>query len=324
VVLQQVVKLLQVTEAKGATQAEAAAAAAKAQALMFTYNLTQADVSKGARGKVTVEQGSFGMQSDTWRGHHYWQEELLAGICRFNFCMVLEYEYAYNPKVGRYVISTVQVVGTPANIRATEYLYAYLYRQIHQLAVKTRRDTWKAARARLTERHGEAAAATYTWGELGVPSTVVWERSFGDGATAEVVDRLRIQRMASEQEVGPEAGAMVLTLDREVEEAWYLRKFGMTKAAHEAKQKADEAHWAKAAKMRAAHQADLEAQYEAGTLPRPKARKPRKERYRSPRTEAYHYAAEELGHEHGRQIAIRPGMDGDSGPAGPAPQLGGK
>jgi hypothetical protein len=301
-VLQQVVKLLQVTEAKGATQAEAAAAASKAQALMFTYNLTTADVSKGERGKVNVTQGSFGMQTDSWRGSHYWQQELLQGVCKYNFAMVLDYNWEYNPKVGRHVVDRVEVIGTPANIQATEYLYAYLYRQIHQLAVRTRRDAWKAAKARHGVGAGQNATENgWTWGELGIPSTVVWERSFG--------------------EVGPEAGALVLTLDREVEEAWYERKYGMSKAAY----KAQEAKEAKAWEHRraATKAADdlLEAQYAAGTLKRPRARK---ERVYRTRPQAWHYDAEDQGREAGRKIAINPGMDGSTDAAVPAPQLGDK
>lgn len=336
-VLQQVVALLNKTVERGATPAEAAAAAAKAQGLMFAYNLTTADVDKSKRGTLRIQEGSFGLRTDTWQGEHEWQQYLLRAVCRYNFTMVLSSKEEWNPKAvagrGAWVTSHVTVLGTPENIAITEYLYAYLYRQVVELAKQARKQALAAAKERHLAAYGHLENPDgYTWradhfrpSDYGLVSDVPWLRSFGDGAVEEIAEKLRLQRLGDEQQARPEDGALIVTIQREVEEEWYQRKYGKSKAAYtaeqEAKRKRYEEEAKAAAERRAAQHAEDERLITAGLMKRPKAPKvPRYRSYSSGPREVTSWEAQEAGRKAGREIAIREGVNTTEAPA--RPELG--
>ena len=307
-VLEQVVKLLSKTVANGATADEAASAAAKAQSLMFAYNLTSADVAQRTeRGVVRITESSFGLGSDSWRGEHYWQRELLRLVCKYNFTMVLDYKRTWNPKARAFVISSATVIGAKDNLLATEYVYAYLLREIQQRARKTRRDAIKRELAELTTT--QQIIYKNSSSALGVPGSVVWERSFGEGAVSELEVKLRNQRLSDEANVTAEQGVLIVTLDREVEEEWYKRRYGKSKAQVIAEREETERKIQAGAAARQSAEKAAEASSSvtnAGRVRKPP--KPVKPRYSR---ELYDSRAEEAGRAAGKDISINAPIEGE-------------
>lgn len=313
-VLEQVVKLLSKTVANGATPEEAAAAASKAQSLMFAYNLSTADVTERTkRGQIRITESAMPMGgADNWRGQHYWQRQLLDSVCKYNFTMVLDRVVEWNPKARQYVYGAAKIIGTPVNLQATEYLYAYLLREISRRAMATRREALNAGLAEIEQARGRALTAREraeyraAHAQLDVPSSQIWERSFGDGAVGVITEKLRNQRLADESGVTAADAKLVVTLDREVEEEWYRRKYGKSKAEHEADVKRE------VERIRAetvAASADKAA--ETSGVVRRSTRKAKTRRYSSPRQERYDYRAEELGRAAAKELALRPAVEGD-------------
>ena len=94
---------------------EAAAAAARIQRLLFTYNLTMADVPE--KGEEFVDEG-FHVEGDPRASHQRWKSWLLGVVARANFCRGINRHRAWE--------DNAHVVGRPANVRVVIETYKYL------------------------------------------------------------------------------------------------------------------------------------------------------------------------------------------------------
>lgn len=125
-VIEKIIKLTNLANNSAATPDEAAAAASRAQALMFKYNLDMAQVETAQVGmditKDWFDMGAHGANRFTITFHR----ELMHTIARNNFC-----KYLQSTGSNRIVL-----VGKPHDIEMAKYLYGYLSREIIQLAAK--------------------------------------------------------------------------------------------------------------------------------------------------------------------------------------------
>ena len=136
-ILTKIKKLQAMTTERGATPEEAASAAAKAQSLLFEYNLSQSDVDTREQagpdpyGKVdTILEGAN-------RNTVQWRRSLLYVIAKHNFCTAVTLPNT----------TKMSVVGKRSNVETVLYLNAVLVREIERLAID-------AARTVLSNRAG--------------------------------------------------------------------------------------------------------------------------------------------------------------------------
>lgn len=156
------IKKLQALAAKNSNQHEAAAAAAKAQALLFEHNLTAADVETNE----PAPHDPYGRVEHTMAGANrttvQWRRSLLNVLAMENFCKAVTI-----PNTTR-----MQLIGKRSNVETVLYLNSVLVREIERLAIE-------AARSVLSDR------SAYTV-------------SFCRGAVATIWERLKEQRRQSE------------------------------------------------------------------------------------------------------------------------------
>jgi Protein of unknown function (DUF2786) len=226
-IVERIRKLLRLAEDAGATEAEAAAALERANALLIRHNL-----SMDAIAVSTGEQPAVGERHIPagWAGS--WRGSLLGILARHNLC---------TPFISRHGKSdTVIVVGRPANVEATHAMYDWIADQLERLAA----DEWLVVNR--TQRENRLSGKAWcpqcedwahdTYRELGklhcsdcdtrVLSTrpVVhgfsWKTAFYRGAVSRIFSRLQDQRKASQAETPVTA----LMLRTEQENADWIRK----------------------------------------------------------------------------------------------------
>ena len=131
-ILIRIQKLLNMTEARGATPEEAATAAAKAQALLFEHNLTMAQV-ESVQGKPIgedIDKHIYDMvhgkdQSMAWR------KVLLHIVTRYNFCRCIASVDGLDRRTA--------IIGKKSNVDVAIYIYENTQRQIHDMAKEYQR-----------------------------------------------------------------------------------------------------------------------------------------------------------------------------------------
>lgn len=180
----------------GATPEEAAAFAAKAQELMFKYNLST-DTIQSANDDERKPSDDYGMHlfKPDKIGMYIWWRDLMTGIINANFCYQL-----FQTRNGKYVASTI--IGQPHNVEFSKYLYEYLRGEIYRMA----QQAWEEKKRKCAERF---EPLPHSWG---------FHSSFCRGAVSMVVDRLREQKRASQRE-SESTMALVVRKDKEMEEA---------------------------------------------------------------------------------------------------------
>lgn len=126
-------KLLALSKDGGATEAEAALAAEKAQELMTEHNLSMATVE--AAGGDSGEGGVRVKDGLNHRQVYNWQKQLMAHVAELNFChCMLRYEQRngyYNPTK---VFNGYQLIGRAANVASTRVMFEYLLQTINRVA----------------------------------------------------------------------------------------------------------------------------------------------------------------------------------------------
>lgn len=156
------IKKLQALAAKNSNQHEAAAAAAKAQALIFEHNLSAADVET----HETAPHDPYGKVEHTLDGANrttvQWRRSLLYVLAKANFCTA----------VTQSGTTKMQLIGKRSNVETVLYLNSVLVREIERLAIE-------AARSVLSSRSAYMV-------------------SFCRGAVATIYSRLEAQRKESE------------------------------------------------------------------------------------------------------------------------------
>lgn len=140
-VLEKVKKLLRLADiSRGATPAEAATAAAKAQALLLEHNLCIEDVGDLHKDEKPEEIGREIFGLDATYQTATWHSRLMYRIARPLLCRSVYY----------LAEQRVSLIGKPSNVAVVKYLYGYLYRQIEAMAVEYQ-DNW---RKKTRERDG--------------------------------------------------------------------------------------------------------------------------------------------------------------------------
>jgi len=171
-------KLLRLSKDGGATEAEAALAAEKAQEIMAEYNLTMAEIED--RGDSTGDDGKREQQSHQ-AGLYQWQRDLIAVLGETNYCIVSitkEWREGKHKKIKR-MRNTFKVLGRAANVAAVTVTFDYLVTTMARLC--------KEAEGRDGSRN--------------------WDHSFSVGATERLIERIadRHRQILEEQKRQAEA-----------------------------------------------------------------------------------------------------------------------
>lgn len=180
------IKKLQALATNNSNVAEAAAAAAKAQALMFEHNITAAEVDT-AVAPETYEKIEHTLDAN--RNTIGWKASLLYVIARNNFCRA----------VGHGGTTRMSLVGKRSNVEGVLYLYAICEREIERLATAE-------TKAQLVDK-------------------AVFKRSFCRGAVATIGERLKAQRQANETQANTAQTTALVLRNVELEVATQLKKF---------------------------------------------------------------------------------------------------
>ena len=123
-ILSRIKKLLALTEDRGATPEEAAAAAAKAQSLLFEHNLSMASVDSHEIGAKVESIENIDVNMDANARTITWKRSLLFIVAKCNFC-----KGVYKPG------STIMhVIGKPSNVEIVQYMAEHIGREIERLA----------------------------------------------------------------------------------------------------------------------------------------------------------------------------------------------
>jgi hypothetical protein len=175
---------------------EAAAATAAIQRLLFTHNLTMADVPN--KGDEYIEQ-RFDV-ADLNAKAQRWKRDLLQVVAEANFCRI-----AWFRRSEFWKASDAVVVGREANVAVFLGLYEYLETE----AKRQCRAAFKAA-----------AAGWYA-------DRAFFNQSFYCGFVETIHDRLQAQRKESTAEAGERGTALVVQAKRELDDA-FARFFPIT------------------------------------------------------------------------------------------------
>lgn len=133
-IIEQVKKLLALADTtRGATIEEAAAAAAKAQALLFKHNLTLAQVQEDVQ-----EGDDYRLDTMDLGARSEWRRILFNEIAVLNFCRTIVLTGT----------SWSNVIGKPHNIEIVQYLYRYLSREVWSCWTSRKKQFRKKSRAR--------------------------------------------------------------------------------------------------------------------------------------------------------------------------------
>lgn len=167
---------------KSSNEHEAALAAARMQELLFKHNLDMSAIE-------TKEEESDYLRSDYQTGRDTWRQVLMNVICVNNFCQAVKLREK----------GEVAIVGKPHNVEVVQFMYEYLNREL----------------VRLADRGWERQQVMDIYEDGQKHSSRRWKNSFYWGANNIIAQRLKAQRRQDE-EVSPEAGALVLVTGREL------------------------------------------------------------------------------------------------------------
>ena len=170
-ILSRIRKLQSLTTDRGATPEEAAAAAAKAQALLFEHNLTASEIDTHETAPDPYGRVEHELERAT-RTTVQWRRSLLYSLAVHNFCTAVTL-----PNTTR-----MSVIGKRSNVETVLYLNQCVSRQIESLAQQA-------------SRHLLSGRAAY-------------EVNFCRGAVMTVYQRLKTQREESERAATSMSGAM--------------------------------------------------------------------------------------------------------------------
>jgi acetylornithine deacetylase/succinyl-diaminopimelate desuccinylase-like protein len=165
-ILSRIKKLLNLTEARGATPDEAANAAAKVQDLLFQHNLSMASVAAHSIDKPTDGITETAHKVQGAKNSMRWRQVLYGSIARHNFCKIL--------LMGS---DRIAIFGKPSNTEVVQYMGEYIGNEIHKMARKAMLDEQK--------RTGQ----TVSW---------PYYTAFAQGAVSTISQRLADQQKKNE------------------------------------------------------------------------------------------------------------------------------
>lgn len=190
-IVERIQKLLALSQSSN--EHEAAAALAKAQALLAEHNLSMAEVQVRAGVASSYIKSLYNLGS-----HDNWRRMLLHQIAKQNFCSVV--------LVGS---TSVSMIGETVNIQAVQAMYAFIVPQLEQYAHTSYRAYQRAG--------GFVAART-------------WKNNFFLGAVDAIKQRLEEERRAFEA-ASNACRSLVVVKDRDLREAVQSRRSGGTPAS---------------------------------------------------------------------------------------------
>lgn len=137
-ILRKIQALLNKTVENGATEAEASAAAAKAQDLLMQYNLSAEDAARSAAEKETTNKVGDHTMKVKWihQGQHDWMLPLGKAIAQATTTKLL-----FMSAKGRDSWGYIWI-GTEVNRKVAEELFAWITGQMYALAVASRADAY--------------------------------------------------------------------------------------------------------------------------------------------------------------------------------------
>lgn len=136
-ILEKIKKLLRLSDVKrGATPAEAATAAAKAQALLLEHNLVMEDIGDLEEHLKDDKIGSECVDLEATYQTSRWHACLMNRISKPLFCRAI-YIAAKAGKAGK-----MMLFGKKSNVEVVKYFYSYLHQVIDQMALE-HREGWK-------------------------------------------------------------------------------------------------------------------------------------------------------------------------------------
>lgn len=222
---------------------EAAAAVAKAQALMESYGLimeqitgrkaNQSDVTEGTAFDI-FERG----KTDAWR------EQVLAEVARtsgvkairgYRSAKVESKHAKYGERYATYV--TAYLIGLPQDVEMAATAYAFLTGEITRLAQA-------ASDAHIVQIRANAKAEGISFHQA--ESDYVWrtgthplkaKASFTKGAAVGVIEMLRDEEHKRRGMATEAANALVVNRDAIVRDYWYQKQFGKTYDEYQAEMK---------------------------------------------------------------------------------------
>jgi hypothetical protein len=173
---------------------EAAAAAGRAQALLFANKLSMAEIEVNG-GKPAEAVGQLNLDA-RGKAHIKWKASLMSAVGRGCYCKVIQSVGLRNDK-GE-TICRLMIIGKPSDAQTVQYLYTYLVSEIERLC------------------------ASLCWG-MGA----TYENSFRLGAVAAIYQRFTEQRTEQERANAPvgSALAVIKNSDNEIK-AFVAEKFG--------------------------------------------------------------------------------------------------
>lgn len=136
-ILEKIKKLMRLADIKrGATPAEAATAAAKAQSLLLEHNLVMEDIGDLESHLEDEKIGASVVDLEATYQTSRWHARLMHRISRPLFCRAV-YHPAKAGKAGK-----MTLVGKKSNVEVVKYFYSYLYTTIDAMALEYREE-WK-------------------------------------------------------------------------------------------------------------------------------------------------------------------------------------
>ena len=176
------IKKLQALAGNNPSEAEAQAAAAKVQALLFEHNLELRDVEgytlQGNEEAYEKMEHHLDANSLTMK----WKSVLYHGVARHNFCQTVRHPGT----------TKLSMIGKRSNLDAVIYLSEYLIREIERFAG-------------IEVQHILSQKA-------------IWKREFCYGAASRILSRLREEREQAAQSTA-QSTALVVVSDRELKQA---------------------------------------------------------------------------------------------------------
>lgn len=202
-IVDKIAKLLNLSRGKGTTAHEAAAAAAKAQALMERHRIDQAAVDK-LRSQDDLSALVSDEPLDRLGRPVPWKLTLGANLAGLNCCRLVAL-----PSRHRAGAAELIVIGVGEDVSVVRHFYGYLSREIDRLA--------RGALA--AERR-----ARFRWSR---PEAQRWGVSFRIGAVNEVILRLRRAKQAERQAAAASghSRALVLLDDHEKRVLAFVNRF---------------------------------------------------------------------------------------------------
>ena len=174
---------------------EAAAAAAKAQELLFKYHLTMEDVDASQPGQAPgVEDESVDLAG---KGHDgFWRMNLMFGVAKYNFCRAI-----------RHAGTTLMfLVGTPTDIMVVKEVHRWIVEQLERMV----EEDWRV----------------YS----GIDRKPTFRRAYFDAAVGVIRNRL-YQQHESMTKATAQSTALVVRNDSAIAE-YVKQHIGRTRSSH--------------------------------------------------------------------------------------------